>query len=142
MSSHRADSTPGNRKKQQIVFYCIGAGIGLQCVLRLLDILPSSMPHAWTAAGMAGLIGGTTGVALFGYGLWWVGFRKSTHMSPGNASLFVVYCRQCRRAIEFSQAMCGYKKKCPSCGTKQTMPSPLDPSVIPLAKQGDDSSNL
>jgi hypothetical protein len=142
MSSHRADSAPGNRKKQQMFLYVIGAGIGLQCVLHLLDILPGSIPHAWTASGMAGLIGSTTGGALFGYGLWWVAFRKSAHMSPGDTSLFVVYCRQCRRAIEFTQAMCGYKKKCPSCGTKQTMPSHLDPSVIPLGKHGDDVSNL
>lgn len=132
MSSHRADSAQGNRKKQQPFLYCIGAGIGLQFVLRLFDIPPSSMSQDWTAAGMAGLIGSTTGGALLGYGLWWLAFRKSTHTSPGNTSLFVVYCRQCRRAIEFTQAMRGYKKKCPSCGTKQTMPLHLDLSVIPF----------
>jgi hypothetical protein len=142
MLLHRADSAQGNRKKQKAFPYFIGAGIGLQFVLRLFDIPPGSMSHAWTAAGMAGLLGSTTGGVLLGYGLWWVAFRKSQHTSPGNDSRYVVYCWQCRRAIEFSQAMRGYKKKCPSCGTRQTMPRHLDPSVIPLGTHGEDIGSL
>ena len=54
MSSHQADSTQGNHKKQHVCLYFIGAGIGLQCVLRLLDIPPDSLSYAWTAVDIAG----------------------------------------------------------------------------------------
>ena len=141
-SSPQADSTPGNHKKQQACLYFIGAGIGLQCLLRFFDIPPDSLSHAWTAVDLAGLLGSTTGGALLGYSLWWVAFRQRTPPSPGNVARFVVYCRQCRRAIDFPQAMRGCKKKCPGCGTRQTMPRHLDPSVIPLGEHGEDLRHI
>ena len=138
MSSHQADSTQGNHKTQQVCLHFIGAGIGLQCVLRLLDIPPGSLSHAWTAVDIAGLLGSITGGVLLGYSLWRVAFRKRTPPLPGNVSRFVVYCQQCRQAIEFPQAMRGYKKKCSACGTRQKMPRHLDASVIPLGRHGED----
>lgn len=142
MSSPRAAHTQGHRTPLQAFPYCIGAGLGLHVVFRLLHLLPGSLAHLWTAAGMAGLVGSTTGGALVGYGLWWMAVRRSPPTLHAHASRFVVYCRQCRRAIEFPQAMRGSKKKCPSCGTRQRMPRHLDPSVIPLGKDGEDLRRL
>ena len=137
MSSHQADSTKGNHKKQHVCLYFIGAGIGLSRAPSLRYPSRQSVVRL-DGCGIAGPLGSITGGALLGYSLWQVAFRKRTPPLPGNVSRFVVYCQQCRQAIEFPQAMRGYKKKCPACGTRQKMPRHLDASVIPLGRHGED----